>query len=48
MSEKRKAVVVYSGGMDSFTVLHRAIESGAEVYAINFNYGQRHDVEWRR
>tara|TARA_Y100000310_G_scaffold340952_1_gene438480 strand:- start:1746 stop:2438 length:693 start_codon:yes stop_codon:yes gene_type:complete len=45
MSEKRKAVVVYSGGMDSFTVLHRAIESGAEVYAINFNYGQRHDVE---
>lgn len=40
-----KAVVVYSGGMDSFTVLHTAIASGAEVYAISFNYGQKHSKE---
>ncbi len=38
-------MVVYSGGMDSFTVLHSAIQSGADVFAISFNYGQRHDKE---
>ncbi|MDB4837619.1 7-cyano-7-deazaguanine synthase QueC [Marinomonas sp.] len=43
MSEK--AVVVYSGGMDSFTVLHTAIQSGREVYALSFNYGQKHSKE---
>lgn len=42
---KIKAVVVYSGGMDSFTALHKARNEGREVYAINFNYGQRHSVE---
>ncbi|MCL6416578.1 7-cyano-7-deazaguanine synthase QueC [Aestuariirhabdus sp. Z084] len=42
---KQKVVVIYSGGMDSFTVLHRAIEEGFEVYALSFNYGQRHQRE---
>ncbi|WP_148861114.1 7-cyano-7-deazaguanine synthase QueC [Marinobacter fonticola] len=40
MSEK--VVVIYSGGMDSFTLLHRARASGHEVHALSFNYGQRH------
>jgi len=40
-----KVVVVYSGGMDSFTVLHTAIKSGLDVYAISFNYGQKHSKE---
>lgn len=40
-----RAVVVYSGGMDSFTVLHTAIKSGLEVYAISFDYGQKHSKE---
>lgn len=40
MSEK--AVVIYSGGMDSFTILNRAIREGKEVYPLTFNYGQRH------
>lgn len=40
-----KAVVVYSGGMDSFTVLHNALATGAEVYPISFNYGQKHSKE---
>jgi 7-cyano-7-deazaguanine synthase len=40
-----KAVVVYSGGMDSYTVLNHAIASGAEIYALSFNYGQKHDKE---
>ncbi len=42
---KEKVVVIYSGGMDSFTVLHRAIAEGYDVYALSFNYGQRHDKE---
>src|SRR5690554_723547 len=37
-----KVVVIYSGGMDSFTVLHHALRAGHEVYALSFDYGQRH------
>ncbi|WP_417534308.1 7-cyano-7-deazaguanine synthase QueC [Marinobacterium stanieri] len=44
---KEKVVVVYSGGMDSFTVLHRALRDGFDVYALSFNYGQRHSKELR-
>lgn len=40
-----KVVVIYSGGMDSFTVLHRAIKDGYEVYPLTFDYGQRHKKE---
>ena len=38
-------VVIYSGGMDSFTVLHRALRQGLEVSALSFDYGQRHARE---
>jgi 7-cyano-7-deazaguanine synthase len=41
----KKAVVVYSGGMDSFTVLNTAIQNGLDVYALSFNYGQKHSKE---
>ncbi len=41
----QKVVVIYSGGMDSFTVLHNAIRAGHQVYALSFNYGQRHVKE---
>lgn len=40
-----KVVVIYSGGMDSFTVLNRAIKDGKEVYALSFDYGQKHVKE---
>ncbi len=40
-----KAVVIYSGGMDSFTVLHKALREGYELHALSFNYGQRHSKE---
>jgi 7-cyano-7-deazaguanine synthase len=40
-----KAVVVYSGGMDSYTVLHKAVTDGFEVYALTFDYGQKHKKE---
>ena len=35
-------VVIYSGGMDSFTLLHLARARGLDVHALSFNYGQRH------
>jgi len=35
-------VVIYSGGMDSFTLLHLARSRGYTVHALSFNYGQRH------
>jgi len=38
-------VVIYSGGMDSFTVLHRALREGLSVHALSFDYGQRHARE---
>lgn len=40
-----KVVVIYSGGMDSFTVLNRALKDGKEVYALSFDYGQKHVKE---
>ncbi|REL35476.1 7-cyano-7-deazaguanine synthase QueC [Thalassotalea euphylliae] len=40
-----KVVVIYSGGMDSYTVLNRAIKDGMEVYPLTFDYGQRHVKE---
>ena len=43
MSEN--VVVIYSGGMDSFTVLHKALREGKKVHALSFNYGQRHKKE---
>ncbi|NQZ06849.1 MAG: 7-cyano-7-deazaguanine synthase QueC [Algicola sp.] len=41
----QKIVVIFSGGMDSFTVLNKTIQKGYEVYALSFNYGQRHVKE---
>ncbi|RUO80491.1 7-cyano-7-deazaguanine synthase QueC [Idiomarina tyrosinivorans] len=41
----QKVVVIYSGGMDSFTVLHHALQQGKSVYALSFDYGQRHVKE---
>ncbi|SFC38124.1 7-cyano-7-deazaguanine synthase [Pseudoalteromonas denitrificans DSM 6059] len=41
----QKVVVIYSGGMDSYTVLNKAIQDGYEVYALSFDYGQRHVKE---
>ena len=40
-----KVVVVFSGGMDSYTVLHKAIRDGFEVFPLTFDYGQKHKKE---
>ncbi len=41
----RKTIVVFSGGLDSTTLLYHLIALGHEVKAISFDYGQRHRKE---
>jgi 7-cyano-7-deazaguanine synthase len=41
----KKAVVLYSGGLDSTTCLAIAGAEGYEPYAMSFSYGQRHQAE---
>jgi 7-cyano-7-deazaguanine synthase len=41
----KKAVVLYSGGVDSTTCLAIARSEGFDPYAISFFYGQRHRAE---
>ena len=40
-----KAIVVYSGGLDSTVLLHHLHKGGHEVAAFSVNYGQRHSRE---
>lgn len=40
-----KAVILYSGGVDSTTCLAIARAEGFEPYALSFSYGQRHKAE---
>jgi 7-cyano-7-deazaguanine synthase len=41
----KPAVVLLSGGIDSTTTLAFAKNEGFQIYAISFDYGQRHRVE---
>lgn len=38
-------IVLLSGGIDSTTTLAIAKSEGYDIYALSFNYGQRHSVE---
>jgi 7-cyano-7-deazaguanine synthase len=45
LDERRGAVVLLSGGLDSATVLAMARASGCDCYALTVDYGQRHHAE---
>ncbi|WPY00367.1 7-cyano-7-deazaguanine synthase [Candidatus Trichorickettsia mobilis] len=42
---KKKAVILVSGGVDSSTVLAMVSQMDYEIYALSFNYLQRHHIE---
>lgn len=45
MSHDKKAVLLFSGGLDSTTCLAIAKSQGFSVYALSFDYGQKHSSE---
>ena len=42
---KKKAIVLLSGGLDSAVVLFFARDKGYVCHCLNFDYGQRHNIE---
>ena len=43
--ENKKALVLFSGGLDSTTVLHHAISKGYTCIPLTIDYSQRHSYE---
>ena len=41
----KRAVVLASGGLDSTTIMAIAKHEGYDIYALSFDYGQRHKLE---
>ena len=42
---KKKAIILFSGGLDSTTCVAIAKAEGFDCYALSINYGQKHNVE---
>jgi 7-cyano-7-deazaguanine synthase len=42
---QKKAIILFSGGLDSTTCLAIAKAQGFQCYTLSFNYGQKHSVE---
>jgi len=45
MVERKRCVILVSGGLDSTTVLAMARSQGYHCYTLSFDYGQRHRAE---
>ena len=43
--ENKKALILFSGGLDSTTVLHHALSKGYDCTALTIDYNQRHIYE---
>ena len=41
----KKAVILLSGGLDSATIMAIAKQEKYQIYALSFDYGQRHKIE---
>lgn len=41
----KKAIILLSGGLDSATIMAIAKQEQYELYALSFDYGQRHKIE---
>ncbi|MEY3831411.1 MAG: hypothetical protein RJA82_358, partial [Pseudomonadota bacterium] len=44
-TQNARAVVLFSGGLDSTTILTLAKQLGYRCYALSINYGQKHSSE---
>ncbi len=45
MHAPRTAILIYSGGLDSTTLLYQLLAAGTVVRCLGFDYGQRHSKE---
>lgn len=45
VEERKRAVVIVSGGMDSVTLAHLVASEGYDLQLLSFDYGQRHSKE---
>ncbi len=45
MTQRPKAVLIVSGGLDSVTLAHLAASHGFDLHILSFDYGQRHRKE---
>lgn len=45
MNKGKRAVVLLSGGIDSTTTLAMVRDESYDIYALSFDYGQRHNIE---
>ena len=42
---KQKAIILFSSGLDSTTVLYYAMNKGYDCHCLIFDYGQKHNKE---
>ncbi|MCL1971960.1 MAG: 7-cyano-7-deazaguanine synthase QueC [Endomicrobia bacterium] len=45
MKKEKKAVILFSSGLDSTAVLYYALSKGYKCHCLIFDYGQKHDKE---